>query len=152
MAFSIRSAEADDWQAVKELLQEENLPVADLEVQRMPDFLIAESASGDVIGSVGLEQFADCALLRSLVIAKDNRHAGLGRALVERLEALAQRCGAAQMWLLTIDAEDFFRRLGYTRRERSDAPEAIRGTDEFSTLCPGDACLMSRDLDLPEPG
>ena len=51
-----------------------------------------------------------------------------------------------EIWLLTIDADGFFESLGYGRRERDEAPEAIVGTAEFADLCPASAVLMSRPL------
>ena len=55
--------------------------------------------------------------------------------------------------MLTIDADSFFEKLDYVARGRDVAPDAIRDTEEFSTLCPGDAVLMSkalRSLTVPE--
>jgi len=57
--------------------------------------------------------------------------------------------GVDELWLLTIDADAFFVSLGYETRERSEAPEAIRNTEEFSGLCPEDAVLMSKQLLAP---
>jgi amino-acid N-acetyltransferase len=62
------------------------------------------------------------------------------------VEEFAAASGATEIWLLTIDADVWFGRLGYAVRDRQDAPEAIRGTQEFSGLCPGDAVLMSKSL------
>ena len=52
----------------------------------------------------------------------------------------------AELWLLTIDADAWFARLGYEAQQRELAPAEIRETDEFSKLCPGDAVLMRKIL------
>ncbi len=144
-AFSIRGGGADDWEAVRSLLIAADLPVADLDAVAMERFMIAES-EGDVIGAIGIEAHDDVALLRSLVISADARAGGVGRALVERLEALAAGLGVHEVWLLTLEADSYFARLGYETRSRDAVPASIQSTEEFATLCPGSAVLMSRRL------
>ena len=63
---------------------------------------------------------------------------------VERL--LAQSRGVQELCLLTTTAEHFFERLGYQRAEREAAPASIRGTSEFTTLCPASAVFMRKRL------
>lgn len=146
MAFAIRLAEAIDWPSVRDLLDGAGLPTGDLDEARMIDFLVAESTLGDVIGAIGVEPCGSSGLLRSLVISPDARDAGLGRALIERLEAGAAAKGVTELWLLTTDAEPFFARIGYTVRKKDEAPNEIRATREFSSLCPASAVLMSRPI------
>ena len=91
--------------------------------------------------------------MRSLVVSRAARGSGVGAALVAALEAACWDRGIQELWLLTIDADSFFEKLGYAVRSRVVAPDAIRDTEEFSTLCPGDAVLMSkalRSLTVPE--
>ncbi|MEM9209382.1 MAG: arsenic resistance N-acetyltransferase ArsN2 [Pseudomonadota bacterium] len=144
--FSIRSGVADDWEDVRGLLSDADLPVADLDAGCMERFMIAETAQGDVIGAIGMDAQGDVALLRSLVITAEARAGGVGRALVERLEALAVSRGVREVWLLTIDADGYFARLGYETRSRAEAPPAILATDEFTSLCPASAVLMRRRI------
>ena len=71
---------------------------------------------------------------------------GLGAKLVAELEGKARRNELRELWLLTIDADTFFARHGYTAMEREHAPAEIQSTAEFSMLCPGDAVLMCKRL------
>ena len=141
----IRRARPGDFVAVRSLLRDARLPVEDLGENRMADFFVVWR--GDSLdGAIGVEVFAQVGLLRSLVVHPESRAAGLGRLLVAALEAHARRRGLTELWLLTIDAERYFRALGYTAKERSEAPPAIRDTAEFSRLCPGTAVLMQKTL------
>lgn len=143
MTLGIRPATPADLNAAIELLQGSGLPVEDLSAERLA--LIAEI--GKIFqGVIGVELFGKIALLRSLAVAAGARGAGIGPALVTALEAACMTDGVDELWLLTIDADAFFVGLGYETRERSEAPEAIRNTEEFSRLCPGDAVLMSKNL------
>lgn len=145
MAISIRAAVARDLEVATQWLVAAELPSRDLTPAHMEGFLLA--LHGDrPVGMIGLEQFGPVALLRSLVVDAGCRTAGIGRLLVDALEKNAVRRGASELWLLTIDADAYFAGLGYTVRPRSEAPPAIRETPEFSTLCPGDAVLMSKRL------
>lgn len=139
--MNIRAASARDVATALELLRQAELPTADLRAENLA--LIAEDASG-TLGIIGLENFGDVGLLRSLVVRPSARARGIGRSLATALEHLAHGLGISEMWLLTMDADEYFRGLGFSARERVDAPDAIRGSEEFSSLCPADAVLMSK--------
>jgi len=141
----LRDARPTDWDTVSCLLAESGLPVEDLGADRLEGFLVAEDGD-DIIGLIGLEVFGTTGLLRSLVVAKDARRAGLGGKLVGSLEAAAQTAGINELWLLTIDAAEFFERQGFEIVDREIVPDTIRQTDEFGTLCPDTACLMMKAL------
>jgi amino-acid N-acetyltransferase len=111
----------------------------------MENFLVAVDADSP-LGMVGLETFNDVGLLRSLVVDPGARSGGIGRRLVAALEANAASKGVTEMWLLTIDADTYFEKLGYEMQERDSAPNSIRTTAEFADLCPGDAVLMKKVL------
>ena len=127
------------------LLHAAGLPVEDFSESIFGDFLVA--SSGPVVaGCIGLESFPTIGLLRSLAVDPGVRDAGIGRRLVGELEARASRRGIEELWLLTIDADRYFSKLGYRVQERHAAPEVIRQTAEFSRLCPDDAVLMKKKL------
>jgi len=132
-----------DMSTARELLSAAGLPVEDVTIERLA--LLAED-DGKVAGLIGLEQFDTIGLLRSLVVSPEHRRGGFGKALVASLETRAIADGIRELWLLTIDADAWFARLGYLRQERGSAPPAIQQTEEFSSLCPGDAVLMRKVL------
>lgn len=142
-ASGIRTATAADLPAALELLRDAALPVADLCAERLA--LVAYQEQ-EIRGVIGLESFENLGLLRSLVVSREARGNRLGAALVSALEAMCRQRGVQGLWLLTIDADAFFEKRGYVVRSREAAPDAIRGTEEFSVLCPGDAVLMSKEL------
>ncbi len=143
MDTSFRSAVADDVARVAALLSAEGLPVEDLTEEALA--LVAER-NGAVVGAIGLEDYGDVGLLRSLVVESAGRGAGLGARLVAALETHARESGIEQLWLLTIDADKWFEKLGYEVAGREHAPAAIASTAEFSSLCPDDAVLMQKHL------
>ena len=141
----IRPGVAVDFAIVEGWLRDAALPVEDLTPDHMNDFLVAV-VDARLAGMIGLEQFDKLGLLRSLVIDPAARRSGIGRQLVAALEAHALARGVTELWLLTIDAETYFLKLGYEIMERDLAPNVIRETDEFSSLCPGDAIVMKKSL------
>lgn len=143
MEVTIRPPFPTDLGHVRRLLGAAALPVDDLDADKLA--FVAE-ANGTVVGAIGIETFGSVALLRSLVVASEFRSAGFGRILVECLEDKARRQDIADLWLLTIDADAWFEKLGYQALSREQAPAAIASTAEFSSLCPGDAVLMRKRL------
>lgn len=139
--FEIRTARAADLAAALRLLRMADLPTEDLLAQHLA--LVAHDRV-EMLGVIGMQPFDKVALLRSLVVAPGARGASVGRQLVQRLEMLAEQRGINELWLLTIDADGFFLSQGFCVRDRNAAPEVVRNSKEFSTLCPGNAVLMSK--------
>jgi amino-acid N-acetyltransferase len=131
--------------AAAALLRSADLPVADLADAHMADFFYCGSTQAP-IGLVGLELHGTSALLRSLVVAPQNRSAGFGAALVERAEAYARERGVHTIYLLTTTAETFFRQRGYEAADRQNAPAEIKATREFADLCPASSAFLYKRL------
>ena len=138
-----RAPNDSDLSIARQLLSSAGLPCEDVTIERLA--LVAER-NGDVVGLVGLEQFETLGLLRSLIVLPARRRGGVGQALVIALEKVAADKGIDEVWLLTIDADGWFEQLGYRRQDRDAAPSVIQQTEEFSSLCPGDAVLMRKAL------
>lgn len=147
----IQRAQPGDLDAIRELLRSFDLPHEDLTPAHLDHFLVARN--GDTIsGVVGLEPGNDGALLRSLVVAPDARHEGLGTRLVKAIEQRARDDGLRTLYLLTTTAADYFRARGYTQIERDALPEAIQQTDEAARLCPASATCMQKSLSTADSG
>ena len=141
---SIRAATSDDLFAVEQLLEASDLPLDGVR-EALDTFVVAES-DGDLVGVAGLEICCDDALLRSVAVAPEWRSRGVGRALVNRAIANAELQGIRALYLLTTSAEHYFPSFGFKKIERSDVPEAVRATREFSVACPASAAVMTRSL------
>ena len=146
--MKIRVAESADWTLARELLLAAGLPTQDLGPDSLQGFLVAEQPiHGALHGLVGLQHLShDIGLIRSLVVATAARGSGLGSQMLACAEAAAMNAGLCELWLLTIDADEYFHNHGYTRVVRTDTPDAVRQTAEFSSLCPGDAVVMRKIL------
>ena len=134
-----------EW--VHRLLESADLPVADLNGPQSDDgpaLYVVRSEAGRV-GCIGVERYGEHGLLRSAVVREGYRGEGYGRAAVRALETEARDAGIETLYLLTTTAPDFFAGLGYERVERSTVPEPVRGSAEFSELCPDSAVVMRRE-------
>jgi amino-acid N-acetyltransferase len=127
------------------LLQSQGLPISDITDEHLEHFFFVGSG-GSPAGLVGLELYGTDALLRSLVVGENARGNGLGSTLVEHAEQYAASNRVRSIYLLTTTAETFFKRLGYERIDRSQAPPSIRGTREFASLCPASSAFMMKTL------
>jgi amino-acid N-acetyltransferase len=138
---------------VETLLKSYDLPTSDLPVSSGV-LLFGHASGGALIGVIGLEVYGEYALLRSLAVADPAHGMGLGAALVAYAERYAAEHGGKTVYLLTTTAEAYFERRGYSRIRRSEAPEKIASTDQFSVLCPSSSTFMSkscaRESDVPD--
>lgn len=127
------------------LLESCDLLVSDITLSNSLYFF-GHHQHGKLVGAVGLEYLGTVALLRSLVVSVELRGSGLGRALVQFVESEARSMGVIDLFLLTETAEQFFTKLSYQLLSRENAPQVIKNTDQFSTLCPTTSSFMSKPL------
>jgi amino-acid N-acetyltransferase len=125
------------------MLQTHNLPTADIDEEKLLYLLL----NGEkILGTAGLEIFDDCALLRSVSVAKDEQGKGYGKIINDEVEKFAKDSGINCMYLLTTTAKDFFDRQGFCVIKRENVPEVIKRTTEFASLCPSSAVVMKKHL------
>ena len=142
----IVAATVGDEANIRRLLEASDLPTADLTPALLRNFLVQREGS-ELVAVGGLELTGDSVLLRSLAVAPSQRSRGLGRQMVQALEALARDRAYHQVYLLTTSAERYFGKLGYEQGTRESAPPGIRATKEFSSLCPSSSSLMVKTLE-----
>jgi len=143
-AIKILPAEHDDFHVIRSALQQNKLIYSDLD-SRLPHFFKATS-NQTLSGCIGLEIYGSHGLLRSLWVAPAFRNQGLAQNLVNTLEVYATGLNLQNLYLLTETAETFFSKRGYQRLDRLAAPEALKGSAEFKSLCPDSAALMVKNL------
>ncbi len=130
---------------LRETLGAADLPTDDLTMPGRRFFRF--SADERAIGFVGYEEIgAIAALLRSLVVLREERGKGHGRAMVQWIFRHLSERGIESVWMITTTAQDFGLGLGFVRASRDSAPEGVRATRQFASLCPSSATLMHKSL------
>jgi amino-acid N-acetyltransferase len=140
----IHVATGTDYPSAKTLLQKNNLPTDDIPTE-LPHFFVVKD-NGVLIGTIGLECYGSCGLLRSMATDINYRNRGIASALVAELLRYAKRLGLMEIYLLTETAADYFERKGFKRIDRNEAPDEIRASAEFSHVCPSTAVLMKKEI------
>jgi amino-acid N-acetyltransferase len=131
-------------QQIEALLEGEKLPVKDLPAS-LENFIIV-IVENDVVAVSGLEVYGDHGLLRSLAVKAEYRNQGIADQLVQKIERLAVERGLKDVYLLTETAAGYFTRKNYQTVIRDSAPEEIKRSSEFSSVCPQSAMLMVKSL------
>lgn len=145
----LRDASAEHFEPIVALLAQAGLPISDLDAGKLRDFIVALDG-GAVVGVVGLERFGEFGLLRSLAVAPGWRNQGLGRALVDAIEARAATLGLRSLVLLTQTAATYFAARGYAPIPRAQAPAAVQASAEFTSLCPASSTCMVKVVDTAD--
>ncbi|WP_291160323.1 arsenic resistance N-acetyltransferase ArsN2 [Gemmatimonas sp. UBA7669] len=143
-----RAARAEDQPAVEALLTSHALPLAgvpEMFAANPSQFLLAEHVQ-DIVAVAGVEECCAHALLRSVAVRGDWQKRGLGHELVARAVAQAESRGIAALYLLTMTAEHYFPRFGFTRVSRDEVPAEVAATVEFTSACPASAVTMRKTL------
>ncbi len=141
----IRQATGEEQTRLLHMLEEAGLPTSDL--QKDPDTRFLVAATDDtILGCVGIEFYGSLVLIRSLAVSATLRNQGIGSNLLRAAEEFSYDHGARHAYLLTVTAEEFFRRRGYSRVERTLTPLPIASSAEYSSVCPSSAVLMTRHI------
>jgi len=116
----VRAARSADIRAIRDLLepyvQRRILLGKDLVVlyESVQQFVVAEDATGSLIGCGALHvMWEDLGEVRTLIVSDQWLHHGVGREIVDSLEANARRLGLSRLFCLTFEVE-FFTRRGFT--------------------------------------
>jgi amino-acid N-acetyltransferase len=136
----IDAATPDDLPMVFALLEQNHLPVDGLR-DHLGTTLVARG-HGRIVGSAALETYADGVLLRSVAVAPELQHRGVGHQLTSAALHLARTLRARAVYLLTTTGENYFPRFGFERIERRDVPPGVQQSVEFTAACPASAVVM----------
>ncbi len=94
--------------------------------ENIRDIIVYEK-DGQIIGTCSLHVlWEDLAEIRSLAVKKDERRAGIGKAMVERCMKEAKELGIQRVFALTYNP-GFFKKLGFREINKNELPHKIWG-------------------------
>ena len=141
--MDIVKASSLELSAIREVLAKNGL-IAEDHLDRVAFFFQQHANKITVTG--GVELYGEEALLRSITVDVHQRGKKLGIGMVTFLEAYLKEKSVQQVYLLTETASDFFGKLGYSAVSRESAPKCIQQSQQFSSICPSSAVLMTKKL------
>jgi amino-acid N-acetyltransferase len=142
--LTITAARSEDLQQIFALLEECGLPREGLE-NHLSTTLVARKGI-EIVGSAALELYQENALLRSVAVKSAFRKQGIGLKLARAALDLAKERQVRNVYLLTETAKAFFSKQGFNQGLRSDVPETVKQSVEFTTLCPDTCTVMMKKL------
>ncbi len=137
-------ATAEDLPEIIQLLETNELHPASVEKILEHFFVLKEEEQ--IIGCGGYEIYGETALLRSVAVKKSIHKKGLGTRIVNDLFKYGETQDLKRIFLLTTTAPDFFIRFGFNQIQRDDVDDAIKTTEEFTSICPTSSVVMRKDL------
>lgn len=141
--MNIVPASQNSFSAAIALLKKNNLPTEDLDSGKQ---LFVVEEGDEVIATIAVEYDYNNALLRSLSVSEEKRRTGIGAELVRFVEDYVAEQGVQNIFLLTTTASQFFSIRGYQIVDRSNVPDFIKNTKEYSFICASSSILMKKDL------
>jgi amino-acid N-acetyltransferase len=125
--LTVRKASMNDIQSLLQLIngyagKGVMLPRTEFEIsENIRDFTLA--FAGDTLAGCGALHFYTPGIgeIRSLAVAPEVKSRGIGRAVVEALEAEARQFGLQSIFAFTY-VDGFFRKLGFVEVERGELP------------------------------
>jgi len=128
--------------AVLSLLEKNHLPFKDISLNN--GLIISyHNATGELIGSGGIEFYSSCALMRSVAVEQQERGKSYGKEIVQDLLNRARTKSITNVFLLTETAHAYFLKLGFHDIARNNVPQEIKLSSEFASVCPASAVCMT---------
>ena len=129
--MNIRERQAEDFEAVRDLLETGGLPSNGLDRTRG---WVAEEG-GRIISHIALEEVEDAVVLRSLATAPGARGRGVARQLMNVAE---KHAGNRTILLRTKTVGPWVLRRGYALTASDQVPQSVRSSSEFEgSMCSG---------------
>ena len=90
------------------------------------DYVVVQNNAGALLACGALKEYSpSVAEVAAIAVSKEAHGQGLGRAIVNAVEALARKRGIFDLFALTLQPV-FFSAIGYQRVDRARYPEKIR--------------------------
>jgi N-acetylglutamate synthase-like GNAT family acetyltransferase len=130
--FAIRRARPGDADAISRLISV--FAAEALMLRRTPamvelaidDYVVAIDVRGQIVGCGALKEYSpSVAEVAAIAVSRDAHGCGVGRAIVDAVEQLANKRAIYDVFALTLQPE-FFSAIGYQRVDRARYPEKIR--------------------------
>lgn len=144
MECTIRKASKNEHRAIFHLLASNRLPTDDIHEEDIEFFI--GLVNDRIVATVALEYYGCNALLRSLCVHDDFKRQHIGHDLLRRMTNECDTQRVTTLYLLTTNAQSYFKRFGFETITREETPSDIRYTREFQSLCPSSAILMQKRL------
>ena len=142
--MTIRRAAENEYRAIIHLLASNALPTADIYEKNIS--LFVGVVENEIVATIGIEQYDDVALLRSLCVKDEFKNKKLGIQMLLHLFAFCEKEKIKTLYLLTTTAEHYFVRYGFEKITRDETPQTIQQTREFQDICPSSAIIMKLEL------
>ena len=139
MGFLVEQAYANDVPAIQEILRSGKLSDNFSQCR----FVLKASSQGQIIGGIGIEFWDGLVSLRGLIVAKEFKRQGVGKALVAEAVELCRRTGAAGIYAYTLFwNQRFFYACGFVRVSKENAPAPVAASADFHYPHYKYCCLM----------
>ena len=133
--FHITLAEPGDFRQLHEILIENGLPIAGVDIGKGNYYI----ASGqNLLGVIGLEQYGTAVMLRSLAVTPQARKTGIAAQLIDYALQQLKGTNVTDVYLMTNTAEQYMAKYGFVRIARDKVPNHV-----LTTSALGDACSLS---------
>ncbi|MFA6955608.1 MAG: GNAT family N-acetyltransferase [Thermoanaerobaculia bacterium] len=138
--LTIRAAREGDVDDILTLLIDADLNIDGVH-EHLGSFVVAVDAD-QVVACVGAEAYQFVALVRSLAVLPEYQGRGLGRRLVRQVLDRFSSRGLREFYVVTEDAEGFFKKRGFKPCDRDEVHPQVLGSSELTNA--SDSAVVMR--------
>lgn len=107
-----------------------------------PVSMLKAYLGGELVGCVGYGVYGTSAVLHSLVVVREAKGEGVGRALVQSVVERLRESGVRDVYLATTDTARYFGYLGFRPVERDTIGAGVLASPELAQYGAGEATYM----------
>ncbi|MDT8860446.1 hypothetical protein N0O92_09380 [Alkalihalobacillus sp. MEB130] len=145
MGIVVRKAKMKDMLPIQRLVAKAGLRDEGIE-QYIESFLVVEDEDENLIGTVGIEQYEENGLLRSLVLDSPIWNAKLSLEFLQLTLKYAEEQRMDTVYLCAKGTNALFHQLGFREVEKEDVPEPVKNSSHFQRNALVDAKVWACEL------
>jgi N-acetylglutamate synthase-like GNAT family acetyltransferase len=140
--MEIKRAGAGDINNIQELMQESQSGQVVPDTGSLQHFYLAYSKENELVGVAGFQIIGNNALLQALSVKPGFRGKGFGYLLMKTLDHAARTENIENIYLVSNELVDYFKRYGYEPCDTATLPQDIAASDLFQNLAKTSQQLM----------
>jgi len=129
--MDIKRATGGDIEAIMALLRENGVTTTLIDTETLQHVYLAYTKDGKLAGVAAMRCIGNVALILLLVVNAASRGQGFGYLLMKTLDHAAKSESVEEIYVLSDDSIDYFKRYGYEKVERSSIPQPIVTSDFY---------------------
>ena len=132
--MEIKRASGNDVEAITQLLNENGGAASNIASDKLEHVYLAFTKKNEFAGVGAMEVFGNTGFLHTLVVKEAFRGQGFGYLLIKTLDHAAKTDNIDEIYVLSDNLADYFKRYGYEIVDKASVPTALSSSTLYQQV------------------